>query len=80
MSNLGKDALTCIIQNLAELDALTDMIIVDRSGISDSVLEFLVASGGAAGDDTGAYFHHGFLFSVRRHCTDIRDSRRISRR
>ena len=34
MSNLGKDALTCIIQNLAELD-----------GISDSVLEFLVASG-----------------------------------
>ena len=34
MSNLGKDALTCIIQNLAELDALTDVII-----------EFLVASG-----------------------------------
>ncbi len=46
MSNLGKDALTCIIQNLAELDALTDIIIVDNgAGISDSVLEFLVASG-----------------------------------
>ena len=46
MSNLGKDALTCIIQNLAELDALTDIIIVDTgAGISDSVLEFLVASG-----------------------------------
>ena len=46
MSNLGKDALTCIIQNLAELDALTDVIIVDTgAGISDSVLEFLVASG-----------------------------------
>ena len=29
MANLGKDALTCIIQNLAELDALTDIIIVD---------------------------------------------------
>lgn len=46
MSNLGRDALTCIIQNLAELDALTDIIIVDTgAGISDSVLEFLVASG-----------------------------------
>ena len=49
MSNLGKDALTCIIQNLAELDALTDIIIVDTgAGISDSVLEFLVASGEGA--------------------------------
>ena len=52
MSNLGKDALTCIIQNLAELDALTDIIIVDTgAGISD-------------GNHTGAYFHHGFLFSA----------------
>ena len=46
MSNLGRDALTCIIQNLAELDAITDVIIVDTgAGISESVLEFLVASG-----------------------------------
>ena len=35
-----------ITKNLAELDALTDIIIVDTgAGISDSVLEFLVASG-----------------------------------
>ena len=46
MSNLGRDALTCIIQNLAQLDAVTDVIIVDTgAGISESVLEFLVASG-----------------------------------
>ena len=46
MSNLVRDALTCIIQNLAELDAITDVIIVDTgAGISESVLEFLVASG-----------------------------------
>lgn len=66
MSNLGKDALTCIIQNLAEPDALTDIIIVDTgAGISDSVLEFLVAGGEVLfGDHTGAYFHHGFLFSA----------------
>ncbi len=46
MSNLSKDYLNYIIQNLVELDALADVIIVDTgAGISDSVLEFLVASG-----------------------------------
>lgn len=46
MSNLSKDYLTYIIQNLAQLDAITDVIIVDTgAGISDAVLEFLVASG-----------------------------------
>ncbi len=46
MSNLNKDYLNYIIQNLVELDALADVIIVDTgAGISDSVLEFLVASG-----------------------------------
>lgn len=46
MSNLNRDYLIYIIQNLAELDAITDIIIVDTgAGISDSVLEFLVASG-----------------------------------
>lgn len=35
-----------IIQNLAELDAIADVIIIDTgAGISDAVLEFLVASG-----------------------------------
>lgn len=46
MSNLNREHLTYIIQNLAELDAITDVIIVDTgAGISDAVLEFLVASG-----------------------------------
>ncbi|MCQ2523945.1 MAG: MinD/ParA family protein [Lachnospiraceae bacterium] len=46
MSNLNRDNLTYIVQNLAKLDAITDVIIVDTgAGISDAVLEFLVASG-----------------------------------
>ncbi len=46
MSNLSKDYLVYIIQNLAELDAIADIIIIDTgAGISDAVLEFLVASG-----------------------------------
>ena len=46
MSNLSRDYLNYIIQNLAQLDAITDIIIVDTgAGISDAVLEFLVASG-----------------------------------
>ncbi len=46
MGNLNRDNLTYIVQNLAQLDAITDIIIVDTgAGISDAVLEFLVASG-----------------------------------
>lgn len=46
MANLSRDYLAYIIQNLAELDAMADIIIVDTgAGISDAVLEFLVASG-----------------------------------
>ncbi|MCM1540048.1 MAG: MinD/ParA family protein [Blautia sp.] len=46
MSNLSKDYLDYIIQNLAELDSIADVIIVDTgAGISDAVLEFLVACG-----------------------------------
>lgn len=46
MSNLGREYLSYIIQNLAELDAIADIIIVDTgAGIADAVLEFLVASG-----------------------------------
>jgi flagellar biosynthesis protein FlhG len=46
MANLSRDYLTYIIQNLTELDTLADIIIVDTgAGISDAVLEFLVASG-----------------------------------
>lgn len=46
LSNLSRDYLSYIIQNLAELDAIADVIIIDTgAGISDAVLEFLVASG-----------------------------------
>ncbi len=46
LSNLSKDYLDYIIKNLSELDEMTDIIIVDTgAGISDAVLEFLVASG-----------------------------------
>lgn len=46
LSNLSREYLTYIIQNLAELDAIADIIVVDTgAGISDAVLEFLVASG-----------------------------------
>lgn len=46
LSNLNRDYLNCIIRNLSELDTIADVIIVDTgAGISDAVLEFLVASG-----------------------------------
>ncbi|MBO5293306.1 MAG: MinD/ParA family protein [Lachnospiraceae bacterium] len=46
MANLSRDYLALIIQNLTELDSIADVIIVDTgAGISDAVLEFLVASG-----------------------------------
>lgn len=46
LSNLSREYLTYIIQSLAELDAIADIVIVDTgAGISDAVLEFLVASG-----------------------------------
>ena len=46
MANLSKGYLSYIIQNLAQLDAIADVIIIDTgAGISDAVLEFLVASG-----------------------------------
>ena len=46
MSNLSRDYLNYIIQNLAQLDTIADVIIIDTgAGISDAVLEFLVASG-----------------------------------
>lgn len=46
LSNLSREYLTYIIQNLAQLDTIADVIIVDTgAGIADAVLEFLVASG-----------------------------------
>lgn len=46
MANLSREYLAYIVQNLAQLDSIADIIIVDTgAGISDAVLEFLVASG-----------------------------------
>jgi len=45
LSNLGYDYLVYIIKNLAQLDSIVDVIIIDTgAGIADAVLEFLVAS------------------------------------
>ena len=46
MYNLSREYLVYIIVNLAELDAIADTIIIDTgAGISNAVMEFLVASG-----------------------------------
>ena len=46
LTNLGRDYINYLIQNLAELDMLADVVIIDTgAGISDAVIEFLVASG-----------------------------------
>lgn len=46
LSNLSRDSLTYIVQRLSELDTLADIIIIDTgAGVSDAVMEFLVASG-----------------------------------
>lgn len=45
MTNLDKDNISYLIRNLAQLDALADIIIIDTgAGIADNVLEFLIAS------------------------------------
>ena len=45
LNNLNRDQLTFLIKSLTELDQLTDVVIIDTgAGISDSVLEFVLAS------------------------------------
>jgi len=45
MNHLAKDQITHLIQKLAELDTMADIIIVDTgAGITDSVMEFITAS------------------------------------
>lgn len=45
LTNLGREYINYLIQNLARLDTMYDVIIIDTgAGISDAVLEFLVAS------------------------------------
>lgn len=45
LNNLSKDQITYLVHSLAELNEMADVIIVDTgAGISDSVLEFVIAS------------------------------------
>lgn len=45
LANLSRQHLIYIVQNLAQLDSLADVIIIDTgAGIADAVIEFLVAS------------------------------------
>lgn len=72
LSNLSRDYLVYIIQNLAELDAIADVIIVDTgAGISDAVLEFLVASGEillvTTPEPTSITDSYSLLKALRRH-------------
>ncbi len=46
LTNLGREYINYLVQQLSELDTIADVIIIDTgAGISDSVMEFLVASG-----------------------------------
>ena len=46
LTNLGREYINYLVQQLSELDSLADVIIIDTgAGISDAVMEFLVASG-----------------------------------
>ena len=46
LTNLGSAYINYLVQQLSELDSIADVIIIDTgAGISDSVMEFLVASG-----------------------------------
>ncbi|MDD6038401.1 MAG: MinD/ParA family protein [bacterium] len=45
LNNLSRDQLVYLVHNLSELDALADFILIDTgAGISDSVMEFVLAS------------------------------------
>lgn len=45
LNNLTRDQITYLVRNLSQLDSLTDIVLVDTgAGISDSVLEFVLAS------------------------------------
>ena len=72
LSNLSREYLTYIIQSLAELDAIADIVIVDTgAGISDAVLEFLVASGEilvvTTPEPTSITDSYSLLKALRRH-------------
>lgn len=72
LSNLSRDYLIYIVKNLSELDTIADIIIVDTgAGISDAVLEFLVASGEillvTTPEPTSITDSYSLLKALRRH-------------
>ncbi len=82
MSNLDKDYLNYIIQNLTELDEMADTIIVDTgAGIADAVLEFLVASGEillvTTPEPTSITDSYSLLKALNRHPRYLRDTTQI---
>ncbi len=82
MSNLDKDYLHYIIQNLTELDEMADTIIVDTgAGISDAVLEFLVASAEillvTTPEPTSITDSYSLLKALNRHPRYLRDTTQI---
>ncbi|MCR5418208.1 MAG: MinD/ParA family protein [Lachnospiraceae bacterium] len=82
MSNLSRDYLVYIIQNLAKLDSIADIIIVDTgAGISDAVLEFLVASGEilliTTPEPTSITDSYSLVKALNRHPRYLRDMTQI---
>ena len=82
LSNLSRDYLNYIIQNLVKLDAIADIIIIDTgAGISDAVLDFLVASGEilvvATPEPTSITDSYSLLKALNRHPRFSRDDSKI---
>lgn len=82
LSNLSRDYLNYIIQNLAKLDAIADIIIIDTgAGISDAVLDFLVASGEilvvATPEPTSITDSYSLLKALNRHPRFFREDSKI---
>lgn len=82
LSNLSRDYLNYIIQNLVKLDAIADIIIIDTgAGISDAVLDFLVASGEilvvATPEPTSITDSYSLLKALNRHPRFLRDDSKI---
>lgn len=82
LSNLSQDYLNYIIQNLAKLDAIADIVIIDTgAGISDAVLDFLVASGEillvATPEPTSITDSYSLLKALNRHPRFLRKDSKI---
>ena len=82
LSNLSSEYLNYIVRNLAKLDAIADIIIIDTgAGISDAVLDFLVASGEilvvATPEPTSITDSYSLLKALNRHPRFSREDSKI---